>query len=193
MRYATRAAAVVGVVAASSGSIVGEAFLAAPSLQAIHGRSTDKNAKLTFASSAAPTAALPRRRRKHALVGCAAMAMEVRVSPLTPRSPPATGAARKGVSGLGHRRPRPTANAPCLAAAAADEGDGGVFGPLRPLSPTEDGVDALNANPLDRNDPERARVSTLVGLLSAVVSRLPRSLGSRARVCFALLFPLLLW
>lgn len=43
--------------------------------------------------------------------------------------------------------------------AAADEGDSGVLGPLRPLSPSEDGIGTFNANPLDRNDPERARVS----------------------------------
>lgn len=155
MRYATRAAAVVGVVAASSGSIVGEAFLAAPSLQAVHRRSKAKNDNLTFAST---TAVLPRRRRKHALARCA---VEIQACPLTSKSPPATGATRKGVSG--HRRRRPTATAPRMSA-AADDGDSGVLGPLRPLSPTEDGSDVFNPNPLARNDPERARVSNSVCL-----------------------------
>lgn len=169
MRYASPAAALVGVVAASSGSIVGEAFLAAPSLQTAHGRSTspdDKNDELTFAPSAAPTtAALPRRQRRHALAGCA---IGIQTSPLAPRSPPATGAARKRVSG--HRRARPTGTAPCVSAAADEGGDGGVLGPLRPLSPTEDGSDVFNPNPLDRSDPERARVSGSLRL-STYVSR----------------------
>ena len=161
MRYARGAAAVVGVVAASSGSIVGEAFLAAPSLRAAPGRTSAADNKLTFASSsAAPTttAALPRRRRKHTLAGCA---IGMQASPLTPRSPPASDAARQRRRVSGHGRRRQTATAPpCMsAAAAADEGDAGVLGPLRPLRPTEDGSDAFNPNPLDRGDPERARVS----------------------------------
>ncbi|CAN0432705.1 unnamed protein product [Ectocarpus sp. 12 AP-2014] len=50
--------------------------------------------------------------------------------------------------------------------AAADEGDGSVLGPLRPLSPTEDGGDVFNPNPLARNDPERARVNNLITILA---------------------------
>ncbi|CAB1102485.1 unnamed protein product [Ectocarpus sp. CCAP 1310/34] len=161
MRYATRAAAAVGVFAASSGSIVREAFLAPPLFHPAavrHGSSSSsKDNKLTFASSTAAgrptTTPPPRCRRSHGLVRCAA------ASPLRPT--PTLSAARRR---SGHRRPRdPTVTA---MSAAADEGDGSVLGPLRPLSPTEDGGDVFNPNPLARNDPERARVNNLITILA---------------------------
>eukprot|EP00752_Nemacystus_decipiens_P002881 g2680.t2 len=50
--------------------------------------------------------------------------------------------------------------------ASADEGDSEILGPLRSLSPNEDSIDAFTANPLDRNDPERARVNDLITILA---------------------------
>lgn len=123
----------------------------------------------TMPSSTTTIVRIPRCRRKHALVRCA---VEMQASPFrsTPPPPPvAVGPAAAVAAGVqaaaarrpGHARRRARATAPCSmsAGSAAEEGDGGVLGPLRPLSPTEDGSDVFNPNPLARNDPERARVS----------------------------------
>lgn len=161
MRYASRAAAAVGVLAASSGSTVGEAFLAGSFRTAVNCRSNDD--KLTFVSTAAgratavptsppATTTIRRCRRSRAILRCTAGRQHASLLRSVP--PPTTPAvaAISPRSSFGRRRRRTTAG---LMSAAGNDGDSGVLGPL---SPTEDDAEVFNPNPLARNDPERARV-----------------------------------
>ncbi|CAM9202105.1 unnamed protein product [Scytosiphon promiscuus] len=173
MRYATRAAVAVGALAAYSRSMVGEAFLAGSFRTTVNRRSNDD--KLTFVSTAAgsttavpasptATATPPRRRRSREALRCTAGRQVDSPSRSIPPSTTSAGGIVSPRSSFSRRRPRKTAG---LVSATADDGDGGVLGPLSPMSPTEDGAEAFNPNPLARNDPERARVNDLITILAS--------------------------